>query len=555
VAAAVDVRLTRPSAVAPWDQMACTPSIHPRDACRPTRSEAEKEVWKALHDRLPSGWCAWHSLRIRDPNAILGEGDFVLAHPQRGFLVLEVKGGRIERRDGRWVQNGKTLDPAPLDQGVKFAKRLARRLGDFDCAAPAYGAAVCFPDTDFEKGPGGDDCESVVLGRRQLEWLGEALPGVVERALPPPQVARGAWVERLHALWGETWIPGLELGRRAREVDESRLQLDADQVDALEDVIASDRSLVRGRAGSGKTLIAAEAARRAAARGQKVLFLCFTQPLRTWLASRLAGDGIQVQTVSGFAKRVVDGHDGPTGVDPLDQDYWKRISLRAAELAARDWDVVIVDEAQDLMLEAWLLVSTLADGKRLWAFHDPGQGYWPDRTPPRDLFGSARTLPRGRRCPAGVEALAQKLLGLPFDAEAFAQAKQDGTLGFVPCPSLSSVPDKVAAEVDRLVATSVPLEDIAIVSLRGQTAADAIFQRPAVGKHAIVHADHPEMEQRLVADSFLRWKGLERPVVIVTDLQEPGVRQHGVRANIALTRALVAARLVGPRAMAESYGF
>ena len=320
-------------------------------------------------------------------------------------------------------------------------------------------------------------------------------------------------------------------------------------------MIASDRSLVRGRAGSGKTLLAAEAARRAKARGEKVLLLCFTQPLRTWLASRLSPDGVEVQTVSGFAKQLVDRYDGPSGADPIDQDYWKAISLRAAELVTRNWDVVIVDEAQDLMFEAWVLVSTLADGKRLWAFHDPGQSYWPDRSPPRDLFGSARTLPRGRRCPAGVEALAQKLLGQPFDAEAFAQAKQDGTLGFVPCPSPSSVPDKVAAEVDRLVARGVALEDIAIVSLRGQTAADAVFQQPAVGKYAIVHADHPEMERRLVADSFLRWKGLERPVVIVTDLQEPGVKQHGVRAHIALTRALVAARMVGLRGMAESYGF
>ena len=181
--------------------MACAPGIHPREASRPTRSEAEKEVWKALRDRLPSGWYAWHSLRIRDPGAILGEGDFVLAHPQRGFLVVEVKGGRLERRDGRWFQNGKALDPAPLDQGVRFAKRLARRLGDFDCAAPAYGAVVYFPDTDFEKGPGGDDYENVVLGRRQLQWLGDALPGAVERALPPAQEARGAWVERLHTLW------------------------------------------------------------------------------------------------------------------------------------------------------------------------------------------------------------------------------------------------------------------------------------------------------------------------------------------------------------------
>jgi hypothetical protein len=62
------------------------------------------------------------------------------------------------------------------------------------------------------------------------------------------------------------------------------------------------------------------------------------------------------------------------------------------------------------------------------------------------------------------------------------------------------------------------------------------------------------MEQRLVADSFLRWKGLERPVVIVTDLPEGDVPQLGVRVNVALTRALVAARLVGVAATRARFG-
>ncbi len=55
------------------------------------------------------------------------------------------------------------------------------------------------------------------------------------------------------------------------------------------------------------------------------------------------------------------------------------------------------------------------------------------------------------------------------------------------------------------------------------------------------------MEERLVADSFLRWKGLERPAVIVTDLPDGDLSQLGIRMYVALTRALVCARLVGTR--------
>jgi hypothetical protein len=52
------------------------------------------------------------------------------------------------------------------------------------------------------------------------------------------------------------------------------------------------------------------------------------------------------------------------------------------------------------------------------------------------------------------------------------------------------------------------------------------------------------MEERLVADTFLRWKGLERPVVIVADVTGPERERFGTRMHIALTRALAAARIV-----------
>lgn len=587
------------------------PRVHPADSPRPASSEAEKRVWKALRDGLPAPWTAWHSLRIRDRNNYLGEGDFVLAHPEKGLLVLEVKGGRVEQRDGRWFTNGHPMEKAPLDQALGFVKKLVRRLSDFGSAPPSFGAAVAFPDTDFDAQPAEDALRGVVLGASHLRWIAEALPAVAARALPAPQAARGSWMERLHHLWGESWVPALSLGSRVRALGERRFALSEEQLEAL-DGLAENRSvLVQGGAGSGKTLLAAEAARRQAAEGRRTLLLCFTAPLRTWLAARLEGTGVEVQTVSGLAKEIADAAGAASGGDLTANEVWRAIYERAADAWAtgagngagragppgtdgRPWDAVVVDEGQDLTFEAWWFVRTIAEGARLWAFHDPGQGYWADRAPPEDLFATRYRLRRGQRCPPGIEALARRFAAgsaggagrtgaaVPAaDAAAIEAARKDGTLRFVPCPDPARTAEVVGAEVDRLLAEGVALADVGIVSLRGQTATGSILQAERLGKHPFVLADHPEMEERLVADTFLRWKGLERPVIVVADVPAgalggldaaeasgavPGgvaaagatrtgdgggaaageaLRALGTRMHIALTRALVAVRVVG----------
>jgi len=519
--------------------------IHPRDACRPTDSEAEREVWGALRAGLPPQWCGWHSLRVRDPRGYEGEGDFVLAHPQRGFLVLEVKGGRIEQRDGLWLQNGRAMDEAPLHQAKGFAKKLTRRLDDLGCAAPAHGAAVCFPDTYVGQQPSQDDLAGVVVGKSELRHLDAALPAVADRALPAPGPSRGHWLDALHRLWGETWVPALALGMRAEEARARCLGLDAAQLEVLDGLVDNERVLVRGGAGSGKTVLAAEAARRLCANGGRVLLLCFTAPLQKWLAARLAGSGVEVQTVSGFAKRVVDGAGAEGGLAELSgSEYWRAVYERAVDHCAPRWDAVVVDEAQDLQFEAWVLVGALAEGKRLWAFHDPDQAFWADRSPPPDLFGATFRLPAQQRSPPGIRALANRILGRPFDAAALAAARADGTVGLVVAPSATSVPDRVGEEVDRLLSAGLAGSQIGIVSLRGQSAPGAVHLLAQVGRHAVVHADDPGMETSLVVDSFLRWKGLERPAIVIADLPETDLGQLAVRLNVALTRATLAVRVV-----------
>lgn len=495
---------------------------------------------------MPAGWYGWHSLRVRDPRGYEGEGDFVLASPDRGLLVLEVKGGQVEQRDGRWFQNGRSMDEPPLEQGTGYTNKLVRRLQDLDCAPPAYGVAVCFPGTYVGSQPSQDNLAGIVIGKGELPYLKDALPPVMERALPSARPSKGRWIDALHKLWGDTWVPSLGLGMRAKEAQERRLFLDPVQLDVLDGILENDRVIVQGGAGSGKTLVAVEAARRLVAQGKKVLLLCFTAPLQLWLASRLQGSGVDAMTVSGLAKGLVDA----AGIGPMSsvlegQEPWGELFLRAADLCERRWDVVIVDEAQDLQDEAWMFVSCLAEGERLIAFHDPGQAFWSDRRPPGELFQSRQRLPRQMRNPPGVNALSNRIQGLEFDAPALSAAWADGTIGVVTAPSASSVPDKVGAEVDRLLSSGLEPGQIGIVSLRGQTADDAIYRLPRVGRHAFARANDPAMESSLVADTFLRWKGLERPAIIVADLPEGELGQLAVRLNVAVTRAMVAVRFVG----------
>lgn len=524
--------------------------VHPSDAPRPAKSHAERRVWEALKKHLPNGWTAWHSLRIRVKDGHLGEGDFVLAHPERGLLVLEVKGGAIEQRDGRWFSNGIPLEAAPLDQGRDYLRRLLSRLAELGCQPPAFGAAVAFPDTDFDEGgaaqPTQDDLQGVVLGRRHLAWLAEALPAVVTRALPAPRPAAGDWMKALHRLWGETWVPRLSLGSRVAASAERRFALDEVQLAALQLLSLQDRALVHGGAGSGKTLLAVEAARRQAEAGRSVLLLCSTEPLRHWLLARLEGTGIDVETVSGLAQRLTAaaGERAPPPGTGRQED-WTGTFQRASDLAAPRWDAIVIDEAQDLPFEAWAFVEGLARGRRLWAFLDPVQRYWPERSPPAELFGPPYVLGAGRRSPAGIAALAERYLGGRGDDAAVRRAVGTRELALVPCADPKDAAAVVGRVVDQLRGEGVPLGDIGVVSLRGQSRTDAVHHAPRLGQHPFVRADAPGMEDLLVADSFLRWKGLERPVVVVADV-DPAQERFGTRMHIALTRALTAARIVAP---------
>ncbi len=76
---------------------------------------SERLVYEAFQN-LPTGFIVLHSFPWLRPLRDItteplreGEADFVILHPERGLLVLEVKGGTPELRQRTWFRGDKEM--------------------------------------------------------------------------------------------------------------------------------------------------------------------------------------------------------------------------------------------------------------------------------------------------------------------------------------------------------------------------------------------------------------------------------------------------------------
>ena len=83
-----------------------------------------------------------------------GEADFVVLHPERGMLIMEVKGGFPELRDRRWYRSGREMkDPFRQAQRNRYAllKAVEERTGRrINRDMFTYGDVVVFPHCQYQ---------------------------------------------------------------------------------------------------------------------------------------------------------------------------------------------------------------------------------------------------------------------------------------------------------------------------------------------------------------------------------------------------------------------
>ena len=544
----------------------------PRGADDRAGAKAERLVEKRIRVALPTsdGYrvfanVAWTG-RVREHGQLTdGEADLVIAHPERGFLVIETKAGEI-RRDGsgRWYAGSRMLDPDPFTQATRNLHALLRKLGDLPGRPadfhPIAGHAVALPDVDLASAGAGAN----LLGPN-------VVPALVldHAALPPddPAVTRAA-VERALDHWaadapnrrppGRAGVALLEallttpvelrslLRSEIREGERLIVEMTAGQQKVLRGLARNRRMQILGAAGTGKTLLAAEKAQQLAREGFDTLLVCFNQPLARLLAelteetARERGH-LTVSTFHGLCEDLArEAGVLPPKPTPPGQ-AWFDTTLPAAlddamGILGPRFHALVIDEGQDFAPD-WLdsLQLLLHDpaGDVLYVFHDPAQAIFRDDSVERlDLM--TYDLDLNCRNPGPIHAFAAAHAP---DAPETTALRDDGRAveRIVAAPGPDTVDalrrvlhrltvDEGVRSWDIAVLVGGSLEDSAVWAVPGHSYGNQVLWNGQVddaGRNlGLAARDVPdEPADVIVCDSIRRFKGLERAVVILCELR------------------------------------
>lgn len=486
-------------------------------------SKGEERVFRALR-MLPDDVTVLHSLRWVHPGngrtlgerlGGQGEGDFVLVDPARGIMVVEVKGGDVWCEDGEWRQRNRgteqirTVFPEEQASQTKFRIRaeIAERCRDASNVLCCH--AVWFPDGVVNRKCLPMNCHPhMTLDAEDIAQPEASINRAFAywRSLFPKATVPGSHAKRILGILA----PSLSIVRSVRQTlderEEQLIQLTRDQARVLDFLDEQKHAAIIGAAGTGKTLLAIEKARRLSSPSAPVLFLCFNAALRDHLRSCHAQPNVSYHSFHGFARDLI----GPTG--SLDEAVQEVLRL-LAEDAPLPYAHLIVDEAQDFERE-WLeyLRHRFRDAA-FYAFYDRYQAVqgqndtaWLDDVPCRLV------LTKNCRNTDPIARAAYRAAGLPISP----------TLGLEgPQPTLHAVPDQSAALA--LVGTLVesackqhktPAHDVAVLSM-ATIAGDGSWAAPRLGGQPT--ADAPRRDH-LTVTTARRFKGLEASLVIIVDV-------------------------------------
>ena len=366
-------------------------------------------MFERLGRDLPDSWIVLHSLGLAGhENKIWGEADIVILS-EHGVFALEVKGGIVDCIDGVWTYSGdfptftKRESPWAQAMGSLGAIRLQLQKSQPAFRNILFGFGVVMPYTTFTAS-GPEIIPEVLLDRRSFRqslkqyvrsleryWKAEYLHkhGKEYRSLTKPELQEARRVLRPDV---ET---ALSLGGYLTGLDDRLIYLTNEQIRASRRMAANPRTVVRGAAGTGKSVIALDRGLQEDAKGHSVLYLCFNKLLaahvRIGLERARDSASVQVYSVHVLYHKLIEEAGLLARLNDLDGGSSDFFSKRFPELAAealcessRDgWDVLVVDEAQDLLtpehLDVFDLLLKNGLGRGCWhLFLDPHQNIYGD---------------------------------------------------------------------------------------------------------------------------------------------------------------------------------
>lgn len=545
--------------------------------------KSEALVYVALRDQLAEDYAVLHSypwLRPWRGGALLeGEADFVVVHPQRGILVLEVKGGEGIWHDGlRWFRkslSGPKEFQDPFVQARKnmhalleiVSERSGKRLASTDMA---HGYAVVFPNLDYEGLPPPHADRAIVISRKHLPMMAQAIEAAYKAWTNGSNAPGPLGREQYRMLLYDCLMPKFRvfrpIGPDISTAAERLLELTEMQAKVFEGLYVEDRVLVEGVAGSGKTFLALHRALAFAREGKRTLFVCYNKELAAWLRAQVEEDPMTADfrsllTVKNFHSLAADlAKDAgikfrPQGGGEPTDSFWNEEVPDLMEQAvlslghAEQYDAIVVDEAQDFCLGWWYALTNSVLSKPdgpLYAFLDPNQSLrgkvqWPDVQ-----FGSRFKLTINCRNTQRIAAASASVLSLT--PQIFKRAPVGAALRVLRASSDRQQKGLVLQELRSLLQREgVTPQQIAVI---GPAAKDKGSLADVIDVDGVPLVTSTLMWRRgdgVLVTTARSFKGLEAEVVILYDLGgfSPLFKREDLYVSCTRAKALLVAIVHG----------
>ena len=545
--------------------------IWPEGATRAS-NEPELVLRRCLETALADKpWLVIQNLLVQAPDRVgCREIDFLVVDPERGMIVIEVKGGdyRYTAEHGwyRQVDDEKRIDKAGA---VKQCHSAMYHLVKFistkifhDPSRPPYlhGWLVALVDAEVQQTSLAPEAQGHVIDAKHcrdpirlaadIEDLFAALQLNFSNVTCGEDSCMGEIAREILLPTMKTRFAVRDEIRNAQIVESEVMRPVRLIMDAVQDM---DRLLVRGYPGTGKTYASLYRASRDLAAGRRTLMLCFNVPLAASLTAQLGARPVRANTapeeirarqcvsarIYALAELAARNAEPSIVLPPTEsgQDYYDAL-LDALEKSARagmfgKFDSIVVDEGQDFSPAMLRALDALAgDCTRIAFLHDPNQALYVSATDEelQRRYGQPLVLRENLRNSATITRFLRSLDPVRFGDLATPPSVRAGQPVVVIEYAHGDTVGQLAA-IERIIrhlvdAEGVRHEDIAILSpftfARSALAGiDSIAGIPLVSVEAAAKRA-PDDAPCLRYDTLHRFKGLEAPVVILHDVSGSG---------------------------------
>lgn len=394
----------------------------------------ERRFAERLESKLEGDYHCWYDVAV---GANAEHPDFVILHPRRGLLILEVKDWRrdtivsIDRLNAViHTSSGVKTVANPLEQARRCAHGLTavlERDPQLVAATGSHQGCLCFPwghgvvlpnitrkmfeETDLAEvlPPHRVICQDEMFEDVDPEVFQSRLWAMMsvrfDAHLSLPQIDRVRW----HV------FPDVRIAPRqetlfADEAPPDLMQVMDMQQEQLARSLGEGHRLIHGPAGSGKTLILGYRAERLAKLVAKpILILCYNESLARRLAQTMRAKGLDQKVHTHHfhqwcrAQLVAYQAGLPPGNEDKDAFFADMVArlIRAVDrklVPAAQYDAVLIDEGHDFRPEWLKLVVQMVDPRTnsLLVLYDDAQSIYGGETRKKFSFKSVGIQAAGR---------------------------------------------------------------------------------------------------------------------------------------------------------------